>query len=148
MDYMPEPFIDHQPLRQQCTNDMDTFAALASRQIDTTTKMRRYFLGAVGLLVVGMLGLGAISKAALVLSAVAGFMAIWATIVREKYDTLLHVVGLHDRIRPMYSGEDWLAYHLAQRVEAEAQAAIAAEEAVRAAVEAATVVGANDGVRH
>jgi len=143
MDYHHEPHAEHQPLRQHCTNDMDTFAALASRQMDTTGKMRTYFLSAVGCLIVGLLDLGAISSAAYVLAAIAGFMAVWATIVREKYDTLLHITGLHDRIRPQSSGEDWLAYHLAERVQAEqraGEALQAAEDAMRAADAATTHV--------
>lgn len=131
-----EPCFDHQPLRQQCTDNISAFSCLALRQMGVTKMLKVYAGSALVLAVVGLLGLGALSQVAWVLAAASGFMALWAAMAHEKYDTLLHITCLHDRIRPESSGEDWLAYHLAERVLEEQRTAQAVTDAL-AAIDAA-----------
>ena len=140
MSYKYEPSFDHQPLRQQCTDNQEAFACLALRQMDVTRMLQCYAGAGLVLLVVSLLGLGALSSVALVFAVACAFMAVWAAIAHEKYDGLLHLTALHDRIRPEATGEDWLAYHLAERMRQEEQGAkswadviAAAEAALRAA---------------
>lgn len=117
MDINVEPFVTNAWATQLGENEQETYDSLIALQGQAVSRLRTYGICAVVLLTIGLLGVGALAKVLIVLAAIMAFFALAAVVVREKYDALINLVGMHRAVRPMYSGEDWLAYHLAQRLE-------------------------------
>ena len=136
----------HESIRDYC-HDAESAIALMKRRLGAASQSAsRHTWGALILLVLAFLVPGAASQVAFVLAGLCGLLGIWALMDRTMLEGLIHYAELQDLFRPLTTGEDWLAYHLSERV-LEEQRTQALEDAL-AAAEAAVAADETSRVHH
>ena len=129
----PEPHNEHQPA--EARTEWDVLAEFRGRVV-SATKQVRIFATVSTVLLIASLCLGEpFTRAALVASAMTGFIAAWSVVVKEKYDGLLHMFELHRIVRPEAGVEFWMPQFLAEKLssnEAVAKSSEAANNALLA----------------
>lgn len=90
----------HQSLRPYCETPEDLYAALTRLQAVAVQSIAIRLLVCLCLLTWGLIDQGPSGKAALCLAVVAGLACVWAMLDHIARDSLMHLVTLHDLIRP------------------------------------------------
>lgn len=90
----------HQNLRPYCETPEDLFKLLEALQGLALQSIGMRLAGCLCCLAWGLIDDGPSGKAAICLAVVAGFSCVWAIVDHVARDSLMHLVTLHDLVRP------------------------------------------------
>lgn len=108
----------HQNLRPYCETSESLYELLGRLQGLAVQSIARRVLVCMGCLAWGLIDDGPSGKVALCLAVAAGLSSIWAVMDHVARDSLMHLVSLHDVIRPR-SAADLVAAALLAEVQAD-----------------------------
>jgi hypothetical protein len=92
--------MSHATLRPYCQTPEDLYDLLGRLQVLAVQSIGYRVAACLGCLALGLIFSGAIGKTALCLAVVAGLSCIWAIADHVVRDALMHLVSLHDVMRP------------------------------------------------